>query len=79
MSQVQSALLQNPPSATSQRLCLRCGGALEVQSIVPPRLGVEFCTLRCPTCGTIREAQVHTNPMTTGANGSVYSELVSPK
>jgi hypothetical protein len=67
------------PRAAERPRCLKCQSRMEVQRITAARSGFEHWTLRCTRCGRIREAQVPTDPMNTGAPGWLDGELKSPE
>ena len=75
MSDTQSSLPELPTQAIHRPRCPRCQTRLTVQRVVPGRSGFEHWTLRCTSCGNIHEAQVHTDPMKTDAQGWLDSEL----
>jgi hypothetical protein len=52
---------------------------MAIQRVVPARSGFEHWTLRCTKCGNIHQAQVHTDPMKSDAQGWLDSELSPPK
>ena len=79
MTDTVSYLPTRTPEATLRPRCPRCQARTVVQRIVPARSGFEHWTLRCTTCGSIHQAQVHIDPMKSDAQNWLHSELAPPK
>jgi transcription elongation factor Elf1 len=79
MSDLQSSPPMLPPRVAQRPRCPRCQARMAVQRIIPARSGFEHWTLRCTNCGNIHQAQVHTDPMKSDAQGWLDSELLPPK
>jgi hypothetical protein len=58
--------------------CPKCRARPTVQNAVQIRIGFEYLTLRCMSCGLVYDAQVHTDPLRSDARGCIDSELVPP-
>lgn len=76
---MSDALLANrlSPRETVWPRCPMCAASLEVLRIVPGRPGFEHRTLRCPTCGTIYEAQAPSDPTDSNALSSASRRIES--
>jgi transcription elongation factor Elf1 len=67
MSEPASTAPSGPPR------CPKCRSRPTVQSVVSIRSGFEYFTLRCTICGIVYDAQMHTDPMMSGAGGWIDS------
>jgi hypothetical protein len=67
MSELASTAPSGPPR------CPKCRSRPTVQSVVSIRSGFEYLTLRCTICGIVYDAQMHTDPMMSGAGSSIDS------